>query len=58
MFIKEKRTSLDTYFIALSDIECYKKSNHWMLSKSLTRHQKELITILNLDINTLEKTLK
>lgn len=53
-WIRKNRSSLDVAFSILSDIECKKCGNQWLLTKVFTSHQKELIKLLQLPVNFLD----
>ena len=53
-WIRKNRSSLDVAFSILSDIECKKCGNQWLLTKVFTSHQKELIKILQLPVNFID----
>ncbi len=53
-FTSGNRIGLDSAISRLCDIECRKVNNTWILSKALTKQQKELVKILNLPVNYLD----
>ena len=52
-WIKKNRSSVDTVFEMLKDIECIKHGTRWVLSKAFTKQQKEIIAELGLPVHTL-----
>ena len=51
---KKNRSSLETVFIMLKDIQCRKHKDKWILIKAFTKYQKEIIQDLNLNVDILQ----
>ena len=54
-WIKEHRSSLEAVLIMLRDIQCRKAGSRWVLAKAFTKEQKELISVLGLNVDFLDQ---